>query len=419
MSNFLAIATVTATLSRYLQTAAGNDVPGAAVTTLRPDGTGSGLPATGVNIYLYQVVPNPYGRNDDLPTRRSNGAVVQRPRAALDLHYLLTFYGDEGTLETQRLLGSVVRAIHAQSVLTRPQIQYAIANPPHSAYLANSNLADEIELVKFTPLLLTLEELSKLWSVFFQIDYALSIAYQASVVFVESEDVPQTALPVREQPKVYVMPFNFPSITTVEPQMIEFNAGAVITIRGSNLRAGDPTVVTTVHLNDLDSSLDQPTRADRLVAHLPANARAGVNAVQVVQRLLIGTPPTLHRGFESNVAALVVQPKLNSSTFGTFGTPASPGIKVDVTPVVGAKQRVSLLLNQFSDPPLAAPLAFTLQAGHRKLDTDPIIFDAPKVPVGTYLVRIRVDGADSNLIIDKNSTHTTFNIPIAPTVVVL
>ena len=37
MSNYLAVATVTATLSRALTTAVAADVPGATVTTLRPD----------------------------------------------------------------------------------------------------------------------------------------------------------------------------------------------------------------------------------------------------------------------------------------------------------------------------------------------------------------------------------------------
>ncbi len=252
MSNFLAIATVTATLSRLLQHAVGTDVGGAQVTMLRPDGSGSGLPTTGVNVYLYQVIPNAAWRNEDLPTRRPGGDLVQRPRAALDLHYLLTFYGNEGTLETQRLLGSVVRTIHAQPMLTRPQIQYTITHAPFSAFLATSNLADDIELVKFTPLPLSLEELSKLWSVFFQIDYALSIAYQANMVLIESEDAPQSALPVRE-PKVYVLPFRHPVITAIAPQMIEFSATAKINVLGSNLRA-DPTIYSTiVRFDDLEA----------------------------------------------------------------------------------------------------------------------------------------------------------------------
>src|SRR5258706_13084265 len=108
MSNFLAIATVTAALSQILQAAVGPDVPGATVTTLRPNGSGN-APATSVNIYLYQVMHNAALSNADLPTRRTGGDLMQRPVAALDLHYLLTCYGAEAQLEPQRLLGSAVR----------------------------------------------------------------------------------------------------------------------------------------------------------------------------------------------------------------------------------------------------------------------------------------------------------------------
>jgi len=81
MSNHLAIATVTATLSRTLAAAVGTDVSAANVTTLRPDDA----PERGVNVYLYQVTPDAAWRNADLPTRRDDGRLAQRPRVALDL----------------------------------------------------------------------------------------------------------------------------------------------------------------------------------------------------------------------------------------------------------------------------------------------------------------------------------------------
>ena len=46
MSNYLAVATVTATLQRELQSAVGIDVPGATATTVRPDAPGHGVPQT-------------------------------------------------------------------------------------------------------------------------------------------------------------------------------------------------------------------------------------------------------------------------------------------------------------------------------------------------------------------------------------
>src|SRR5438105_4270202 len=127
MSNFLAIATTTATLRQLLAEAIAADVPGAVITTVRPDGARAGTPTVGVNLYLMQVAPNPHWRNVDLPTRRSDGlSVLQRPQAALDLTYLMTFYGDETRLEPQRLLGSVTRTLHAQPLLTRQRIRDTI-----------------------------------------------------------------------------------------------------------------------------------------------------------------------------------------------------------------------------------------------------------------------------------------------------
>ena len=98
MSNFLSIATVSTTLRRLLQDAVQQDVTGATATTLRPDAPAGQLPNPGVNLFMYQVTPNSAWINADLPTRSSSGALIQRPVIALDLHYLLTFYGSDANL---------------------------------------------------------------------------------------------------------------------------------------------------------------------------------------------------------------------------------------------------------------------------------------------------------------------------------
>ncbi len=202
MSNYLAIATVTAALQRTLQSTVGVDVEGATVTTVRPESNGSGTPDTGVNLYLYQVTPNAAWRNADLPTRRSDGTMSLRPQVALDLHYLLTFFGEESQLVPQRLLGSVARTLHTRPILTRDVISTVVDDVD---YLQNSDLSDAVELVRFTPISLSLEELSKIWSVFFQVPYRLSIAYQASVVLIEEAETPVVAQPVLE-PVIDVQP---------------------------------------------------------------------------------------------------------------------------------------------------------------------------------------------------------------------
>lgn len=400
MSNFLAIATVTATLSRALSAAVGADVPGATVTTLRPDDSTNGTPETGVNVYLYQVTPNAAWRNNDLPTRRDDGRLVQRPRAALDLLYLLSFHGNEVQLEPQRLLGSVVRTLHARPVLTRQMIRDTIGDASN-AFLAGSDLADELESIKFTPSSLSLEELSKLWSVFFQVPYTLSVAYQASVVLIEPEAAAQRALPVRER-NVYVTPFRQPVIERISSQAGEDQpilAGQDLIVVGKWLRGE----VTRVRVGGMET---EPRAVDdaRIVAPLPENLRAGPQGVQVVQYARVGTPPEPRRGPESNVAAFVLRPTIAATVSNVLGggdAPRSADVEVVFDPVVGKSQRVVLLLNELQPPPSDRPaLAYTFVAPSRDEPAAPDETDSVTIPIsgvapGTYLVRAQVDGAES------------------------
>ncbi|HEX9892331.1 MAG TPA: Pvc16 family protein, partial [Gemmatimonadales bacterium] len=86
MSNFLAIATVTAALKRLLQAAASQAVAGALVRTGRPEASATGaVVAAGIDLYLFQVTSNAALANDDLPTRRGDASLIQRPKLALDL----------------------------------------------------------------------------------------------------------------------------------------------------------------------------------------------------------------------------------------------------------------------------------------------------------------------------------------------
>lgn len=390
MSNFLAIATVTAALSETLQAAVGPDVPGANVTTLRPNGSESG---TTLNVYLYQVTPNASLTNVDLPTRRPNGELMQRPQAALDLNYLLTFYGAEAQLEPQRLLGSAVRALHARPIMTREAIRQTIAKPSF-AFLAESNLADAIELVKFTPLGLSLDELSKLWSVYFQTQYSLSVAYQATVVMIESEDSTHAALPVRAR-NIYVAPFRQPLIEDLRST----DAGqpvissSTMIVKGNRLQ-GD---ITKIVVGGIDATANIVTASDNeIILTLPEGVRAGVQGLQVIHPYLIGTPAVEHTGVASNLAAFVLHPTITSIT------PASGEITVKLKPPVSQKQRASLLLNELSPPSTRAARAYSFDsAPHNRAadppETDTLTFPIAGVPLGNYLARVRVDGADSPL----------------------
>ena len=393
MSNFLAIATVTATLQQVLQASVGTAVSGARVKTVRPEVSGNGAAETHANLYLYQVTPNAAWRNADLPTRNPAGHLVDRPQVALDLHYLISFYGDENKLEPQRLLGSVVSTLNARPVLSRQMIRDTIANPSFD-FLARSNLAEEVELVKFMPAALTLEELSKLWSVFFQTPYTLSVAYQGTVVLIESEESHQVALPVRER-KLYVAPFRQPVIDEVVSQAgpnESIVVGSTLVVRGKRLsseitqvRIGGGEAIAPIALNDTEIRL--PLTEPPLVA---GSIRAGVQGVQVVHSMLLGTPPVPHRGVESNVSAFVLHPTITAVTASN----PQASVTLKLKPDVGKSQRVVLLLSEFGG---SSPSAYSFTAPSRTIDTDSITIQISGVKTADYMVRVQIDGAESPL----------------------
>ena len=382
MSNYLAIATVTATLQRALQAVVGADVPGAKANTARPDATGHGLPEIGVNIFLYQVTPNSVLRNADLPTRNADGRAGQRPVIALDLHYLLSVYGNDGQLEPQRVLGSVVRTLHAWPLLTRQMIRDTVTDPAY-AYLATSNLADAIDPVRFSPLSLSLEELSKLWSVFFQTPYALSTAYRASVVLIEEELSPVVPKPVLER-QLFVVPFQHPFIENLDPQILA--AGDTLTITGQNLR-GD---VTKVKFGDT-LAVPASVTGQQIKVTLPATLQPGVRTAQVIHDFNFGTPDEPHRGFDSNVAPFILQPAITTATPVTVARGAT--LTLDFAPPIGREQSVALLLNNDTQS-FVIPLPTRLPTNPPTASTFGFAIPTTIAP-GTVDLRVRVDGAES------------------------
>lgn len=421
MSNHLAIATVTASLAQMLQSVVEKDVANTKVTTTRPDSANTAPGTTRVNLYLYQVTPNAAWRNSDLPTRADNGRLMQKPRVALDLHYLLTFYGDEALLEPQRMLGSAVRLLHSRPVLTRKQIRDTIINPQFN-FLTLSNLAEDIELVKLTPTSLSLEELSKLWAVFFQTQYTLSITYQGTVVLIETDDVPGSTLPVLER-NIYTVPFRTPTVEEIKLDAAvdgPITALSSIVIRGRALKAD----VTQINFGGSKLPPPVPTSAadTELKVTLPADLRAGIQGLQVEQMFLMGSPTTPHRGFESNVAAFVLAPIITKPTPPTF---LAGEITVNFTPKIGKSQRVKLLLNEFSAPTTRAPFGYVFDAPKENgiapnvQETDKIVFKLNNVAAAEYLVRVQVDGAESSLERDTGIANPTFNQFIGPRVIVV
>ena len=202
MSNQLAIATVTCVLQDLLEPAM-DIVPGARVSTVRPDRLGKdGKMTRGLNIYLYRVTPNSQFRNIDMPMRDSDGGYTRAPIMAVDLHYLMSAYGDETMLEPQILLGATVARLHEHTVLHRNIIQQGVESSNN--IVDGSDLDEQRPKVKILMDNLSTEDLSKIWSVLFQTPYQLSSAYVLGPVFLHSEvELAPRGRPV-EEPRVSV-----------------------------------------------------------------------------------------------------------------------------------------------------------------------------------------------------------------------
>jgi Pvc16 N-terminal domain len=412
MSNSLAIATVTATLRSILNDAASAAVSGGTASYVRPDSPK--LASPGVNIFLYQATPNPTLRNNDLPTRRADGSLITRPCAALDLHYLITFQGDDDCLVPQKLLGAAAIALHARPVLDRALIATVVQHETlggTTSILAGSNLADQVELVRVTPATLSLEELSKLWMTFPEVDYLLSAVYVASVVLIETSDPPPGPAKPVLRPCITAVPFSLASIDSVSPQPVDVSVSppTAITLNGSNLDPTDQVSFNTPGVTGpLIGTVSPGTGGDELVVLLPPGLHAGVNTVRLT-RFSSGTlsPPQSSPPCpslvvtETNAAAFVIRPTivnlLPGSPPGEFAAVLSPS--------VGPGQQVFLLLNNLAGAP---PLAYSVPADDHPTETSTVTFNVSGVlgvssPPVTYLARVRVDNAESALTVNASN----------------
>ncbi|MDY6941349.1 MAG: DUF4255 domain-containing protein [Cyanobacteriota bacterium] len=400
MSNYLAIATVTAAIQRILQNAIAIDIPGAVVTTMRPDGqSGGGMPQAGINLYLYQITPNPAWRNMDLRTRRPKGDLIKQKLLGWDLYYILTFYGNERELEPQRLLGSAVRTFVDRPTLT-PEILRDATNSASYPFLADSDLIDQSVMVKLIPSAITTEDLSRIWSVFFQIPYTLSLAYQATAVLIEGEKPGRRELPITA-PQISVTAAR-PQIeelakqtgdrlpVTLGPRSSYIDLSETLILRGKQLQGENTRVqigeaqLTPQTVSDTEISLslaDLPeTQTHRL--------RAGVQGVKVVRgatfsnTIPIGVRPTM------TVDVVETITELEEDEDGRYS--ARVTVPVDVT--VGEGQRVYLFLNSTTT---ATGYIFQKPRDDRDLGT--IDFPIREVEPGEYLVRVQIDDAESPL----------------------
>ncbi len=419
MSNYLAIATITATLQRTLQASVQGDVDGVRVTAVKPGMIGNGTPESGVNLFLYHVARNPAISPDLASSRlKSTGTRRQTP---LELYYMLSFYGNDTELEPHRLLGSVVRTFSDRTTISPDMIQDTIADSSFT-FLETSDLAEQIQQLVIAPVDMTIEDLSKVWSVFFQAPYLLSVAYKVTVVMIDGEEVGTRALPVRDRSFKGILPFAYyPVVEQVMHQSGKSEpilSDSTIVIRGRQLkgsqmavRLGSAEVYLTAEMEMSDTQIVLPLG---LIA--PLILRAGVQDLQVIHRVMDGDRS---RQSESNVLPFVLRPRLTSihviHQSGRGEDLRSADLSIQVNVQIGRTQRVLLLLNERS---VEHPKIYVFTAPSRQIDTDHLTISVQDVHPGDYLVRLQIDGADSLLEIDTQPDSPTLNWYHSPRILI-
>ena len=424
MSSALAIASVTyvmrdllynglVTLNNNVGNILGDvDVKAQPLDRIEPSGSSS---INQLNLFMYLATPNQGWRNQDLPSRNSDGDRISNPALALDLHYLLTAHGkDEWNDEI--LLGCGMQILHENPTLARNTIRSVltpIGGPTQALLtaLSNSGLAEQIELIKITPESMNTEEISRLWTAF-GAKYRLNAAYKATVVLIQSQKTTKPALPVKQR-NIYVLPFHQPVIESVssiaknetvaiENQKILLTSQLVIKgyqLKASNVEVmvgGKPSLIVANLLTD-----------SQITVALPAGLQSGLQSIQIVHKLDIGSPMIPHQGVSSNIQAFVLCPKITiialNLTNNSDGT-RSGNINLTVEPIVGIKQKVVLFLNEFNVP---IPNIYSFSVNDEP--QNPLTIPITNVKAGTYLVRIQVDGAESPL--EKNYDNPKIIIP--------
>jgi hypothetical protein len=438
MSTPLAIAGVTYVIKDLLNNGfIDNDVSGSIrgnvnVTALPPDRIDITPGLSQLNIYLYRVTQNQGWRNVDLPSYDSDGNRTTNPPLSLNLHYLLTSYGAR-EMHSEILLGFGMQLMHETPVLDRKAIRISLrsteAEPGHGLpdelkKLSTSELAEQIEQIKITPENLSTEEISKLWTAFGS-KYRPTAAYQVSVVLIESKKPTKSALRVKER-NIYVSTFRKLVIEKIksqaktgdpvsEDQPILSGYNLVICgqcLKGDNVKvdiSGTRVTPEAININD-----------NQIFVQVPLTLPAGIHTVQVIHYKMMGSPPVLHQGTDSNVAAFILSPQLTESdiVFTQAIRKDPPIITMKVIPNITDTQRVTLFLNEYNPDPAATDLAsYSFQAPAITPSDPPVSMEKISIPVyglkfARYLVRIRVDGAESPLLFDDKGYYFSPTVKI-------
>ncbi len=393
MSNALAIAATTSTLRNLLLAQIpllDANLSDLEVTTQPLDAARKGVTKAQINLFLYQTVLNGAWRNLDVP-RQVRAGETGTPPLALNLHYLITAYGrgetDNDAL-SHRVMGGAMSVLHDHPVLGRSEIAVA---------LPSNDLGEQFERLRITPLSMGLEEMSKLWMIF-QTQYRISMAYEVTVLLIDSRLPVRSPLPVLKRGEgdrgVATVAGVAPSLGEIRPPRSQAAArlGDDIAILGGQLGGADTTVrfASSRQAQPVQLVPQSGGAPGEISVHIPgktedANALSrwvpGFYTVALVQKR-VGVP-----AIASNELALGLAPQITVTP--NTAAPGTINLTLTCEPRIITDQRVLLL---FGDRQIE-PASITTPADPAQPTT--LTFAVSGAAAGEYVVRLRVDCVDS------------------------
>src|SRR5258708_6496300 len=189
MSSYKGIRAVSSTLKNLLT--AEMETQPIHVTLLPPDVAPASATGRRINLYLYMVTENGSLSNQEIPGEGHPGS-YGHPPLSLNLHYLMTGYpdsetGDDRDLKAQEVLGDGMRVLHDFAIITG------------DSSFAAPELLNEFESVRISLQPANLEEFAKVWTALPAANFRCSVAYNVTVIQIESKTPRQLATPVQKR----------------------------------------------------------------------------------------------------------------------------------------------------------------------------------------------------------------------------
>jgi hypothetical protein len=387
MSTPEGIATVTAILQHLLVQAAS----GAEITTKPPAAARNSGNGNQLNLFLYATHVNTAFSNASMPGQARSGEIGPPP-LALVLKYLLTAYGaNDDDISGQGLMGQAMSVFHDHPVLGESDIE---------GIVPDSDLHNQIERLRITPDILSLDDMSKLWSSF-QTEYWLSTGYEVSVVLIESTRAGSTPLPVLKRggqnQGAHVLAASSPVLSGLRfpNQKPGAELGDLVTILGEQMASDDITARLRHPL--LDAPIEIQPEDDRSQTKVPVKLPGQDDDPQVgfnwpagfyTLSLVIQKPDI--PVWTTNELALPLSPQIT----GISPTEAPAGdvtLTIECIPQIRDDQHIALIFGNRAIP----PDAITTPADHTAPSTLTFTAANAEARAEPYVLRLRVDGVDS------------------------